>query len=79
MDRTRELLNRSAAGAIEAHDLRMRTTGRMTYLEFHLVVPGTMPVAEAHHDLRPGRGGAEGRNAGSDRDDPCGARGQGQA
>ena len=48
MGRTRELLNRSAVGAIEAHDLRMRTTGRMTYLEFHLVVPGAMPVAEAH-------------------------------
>ena len=48
MDRTRETLNRSADGAIEAHDLRMRTAGRTTYLEFHLVVPGSMQVAEAH-------------------------------
>ena len=48
MERTRELLNRSAEGAIEAHDLRMRLAGRMTYLEFHLVVPGAMQVADAH-------------------------------
>ncbi len=48
MGRTREILNQAAAGAIEAHDLRMRTTGRNAYLEFHLVVPGDMRVAEAH-------------------------------
>ena len=48
MERTRELLNRNAEGAIEAHDLRMRFAGRMTYLEFHLVVPGAMQVADAH-------------------------------
>ena len=48
MERTRALVNRSAEGAIEAHDLRMRTAGRLTYLEFHLVVPGCMQVAEAH-------------------------------
>lgn len=48
MDRTRALLHRNAEGAIEAHDLRMRLAGRMTYLEFHLVVPGEMQVADAH-------------------------------
>ncbi len=48
MERTRELLNRSAEGAIEAHDLRMRLAGRTTYMEFHLVVPGSMQVDEAH-------------------------------
>lgn len=48
MGRTREILNRAAAGAIEAHDLRMRHSGRNAYLEFHLVVPGDMRVAEAH-------------------------------
>ena len=37
-----------ADGAIEAHDLRMRHAGRLTYLEFHLVVPGEMRVADAH-------------------------------
>jgi cation diffusion facilitator family transporter len=46
--RVRELVAESAAGAIEAHDLRMRHAGRLTFLEFHLVVPGSMTVAESH-------------------------------
>ena len=46
--RVRELVGESAAGAIEAHDLRMRHAGRLTFLEFHLVVPGSMTVAESH-------------------------------
>jgi cation diffusion facilitator family transporter len=46
--RVRELVADSAAGAIEAHDLRMRHAGRLTFLEFHLVVPGSMTVAESH-------------------------------
>jgi cation diffusion facilitator family transporter len=46
--RIRELVASSAAGALEAHDLRMRIAGRVTYLEFHLVVPGSMTVAESH-------------------------------
>ncbi len=37
-----------AAGALEAHDLRMRHAGRLTFLDFHLVVPGAMTVADAH-------------------------------
>jgi len=37
-----------ASGAIEAHDLRTRRAGRMTFIEFHLVVPGAMSVTEAH-------------------------------
>jgi len=48
VERIREIVNQQAAGAIEAHDLRTRHAGRMTYLEFHLVVPGDMRVAEAH-------------------------------
>jgi cation diffusion facilitator family transporter len=48
VSRIREIVNREADGAIEAHDLRTRNTGRTTYLEFHLVVPGDMRVAEAH-------------------------------
>ena len=48
MSRIRDLVHRHAEGAIEAHDLRMRLAGRTTYLEFHLVVPGAMPVADAH-------------------------------
>ncbi|MDX2308899.1 MAG: cation diffusion facilitator family transporter [Hyphomicrobium sp.] len=38
----------TGAGAIEAHDIRTRTAGRATFIEFHLVVPGAMRVAEAH-------------------------------
>lgn len=35
-------------GALEAHDIRTRQAGRMTFIEFHLVVPGDMTVAAAH-------------------------------
>ncbi|TAI62146.1 cation diffusion facilitator family transporter [Bradyrhizobium sp. Leo170] len=37
-----------AAGALEAHDVRTRHAGRVTFIEFHLVVPGRMTVSEAH-------------------------------
>lgn len=37
-----------ATGAIEAHDLRTRHSGRHTFIEFHLIVPGEMSVREAH-------------------------------
>jgi cation diffusion facilitator family transporter len=37
-----------AAGALQAHDIRTRFAGRLTFLQFHLVVPGSMTVAEAH-------------------------------
>ncbi len=46
--RIRELVSLHAAGAIEAHDLRTRHAGRITFVEFHLVVPGDMTVAAAH-------------------------------
>jgi cation diffusion facilitator family transporter len=46
--RIRTLVGEHAAGAIEAHDLRTRHAGRLTFLEFHLVVPGAMAVQEAH-------------------------------
>ena len=48
VQRIRELVAESAAGAIEVHDLRTRHAGRSTFLEFHLVVPGNMTVAESH-------------------------------
>jgi cation diffusion facilitator family transporter len=38
----------SASGALQMHDLRTRTSGRATFIEFHLVVPGRMTVAAAH-------------------------------
>ncbi|MCK0208192.1 cation diffusion facilitator family transporter [Starkeya koreensis] len=44
----RALIAAEAVGAIEAHDLRTRQAGRMTFVDFHLVVPGDMPVSAAH-------------------------------
>lgn len=46
--RVKELISANADGAIEAHDLRTRQAGRVTFIEFHLVVPGTMSVSESH-------------------------------
>ncbi|MEP2703970.1 MAG: cation diffusion facilitator family transporter [Roseibium sp.] len=37
-------------GALEAHDLRTRIAGQTTFIDFHLVVPGSMAV-EAAHDI----------------------------
>jgi divalent metal cation (Fe/Co/Zn/Cd) transporter len=37
-----------ATGAIEAHDIRTRMAGPVTFIEFHLVVDGTMTVSESH-------------------------------
>jgi cation diffusion facilitator family transporter len=46
--RVREIIALNAEGAIEAHDLRTRHAGRMTFIDFHLVVPGGMSVTDAH-------------------------------
>jgi cation diffusion facilitator family transporter len=48
LTRIRELVAGNAEGAIEAHDLRTRHSGRFTFVEFHLVVPAAMTVADAH-------------------------------
>lgn len=44
----REILSQEATGAIEVHDLRTRGAGRIIFIEFHLVVPATMTVGDAH-------------------------------
>jgi cation diffusion facilitator family transporter len=44
----REIISSSAEGAIEAHDIRTRQAGKMTFIDFHLVVPGATSVADAH-------------------------------
>ncbi len=44
----REVIAANAEGAIEAHDIRTRQAGRLTFIEFHLVVAGTMSVEAAH-------------------------------
>jgi cation diffusion facilitator family transporter len=48
VERVRRLVGQHAAGALEAHDLRMRHAGPTIFLEFDMVVPGSMTVAEAH-------------------------------
>lgn len=44
----RATISDQAEGAIEAHDLRTRHAGSMTFVDFHLVVAGETSVAEAH-------------------------------
>ena len=44
----RAVIAANAEGAIEAHDVKTRTAGRVTFIEFHLVVPGNMTVATSH-------------------------------
>ncbi len=48
--RIREAIKSNADGALQAHDVRTRTAGPTTFIEFHLVVPGAMSV-EAAHDI----------------------------
>jgi cation diffusion facilitator family transporter len=42
------LISQGAQGALQAHDIRTRRAGQRTFIDFHLVVPGTMSVATAH-------------------------------
>jgi cation diffusion facilitator family transporter len=44
----RRIISTNAEGAIEAHDVKTRAAGRVTFIEFHLVVPGSMTVAASH-------------------------------
>ena len=44
----REVISANAEGAIEAHDIRTRQAGKLTFIEFHLVVAGTMTVENSH-------------------------------
>lgn len=44
----RTVIATEAAGALEAHDLRTRHAGRVTFVDFHLVVPSEMKVRDAH-------------------------------
>lgn len=43
-----ELIEANRIGSIEAHDLRTRHAGRMTFIDFHLIVDGAMQVEAAH-------------------------------
>lgn len=46
--RIRGVIEANGHGALEAHDIRTRQAGRALFIEFHLVVPGTMTVDDAH-------------------------------
>jgi cation diffusion facilitator family transporter len=46
--RLRLAIAANVAGAIEVHDIRTRRAGHASFIEFHLVVPGTMTVAASH-------------------------------
>ncbi len=44
----RDIISDKATGAIEAHDLRTRHAGAVTFIDFHLVIDGQTSVADAH-------------------------------
>ncbi|WP_189063022.1 MULTISPECIES: cation diffusion facilitator family transporter [Deinococcus] len=46
--RIRQAMSLHGQGALEMHDLRTRHAGSVTFIEFHMVVPGDMTVQEAH-------------------------------
>ena len=50
LDKIRGQISEHGEGALEAHDLRTRIAGQTTFIDFHLVVPGSMAV-EAAHDI----------------------------
>lgn len=48
LNQIREIISANAEGAIEAHDIRTRQAGKMVFIDFHLVVSGSMSVEAAH-------------------------------
>jgi cation diffusion facilitator family transporter len=48
LHRINEVIAEHGTGSLEVHDLRARQAGRLTFLDFHLVVPGGMSVRESH-------------------------------
>jgi len=47
-EQVRTVIRAYGDGALQAHDIRTRHAGRVLFIEFHLVVPGTMSVAKSH-------------------------------
>lgn len=47
-NRIAEIIAGSAKGALEMHDLITRRSGPVTFVEFHLIVPGDMTVRSSH-------------------------------
>lgn len=48
LEQIRAIISDKATGAIEAHDLRTRHAGSVTFIDFHLVVDGQTTVEDAH-------------------------------
>ena len=48
LSQIRDIISDKATGAIEAHDLRTRHAGAVTFIDFHLVVDGQTTVCDAH-------------------------------
>lgn len=48
LERIRAAISTDATDAIEAHALRTRHAGKATFIDFDLVVSGTMSVSQAH-------------------------------
>jgi cation diffusion facilitator family transporter len=48
LNQVRGVISQYGEGALEAHDVRTRSAGQATFVDFHLVVPGDMTVAESH-------------------------------
>lgn len=46
--RIHEIIKAEADGAIEAHDIKTRMAGQVSFVEFHLVVDGGMTVEQSH-------------------------------
>lgn len=46
--RINNVIGDNAGGALQAHDIRTRVAGAVTFIEFHLVVPSEMTVKAAH-------------------------------
>ena len=47
LTRVRKIISTNSTGALEAHDVRTRAA-ETTFIDFHLVVPGSMTVSESH-------------------------------
>lgn len=48
LEAIRAIISDKASGAIEAHDLRTRHAGPVTFIDFHLVIDGKTTVSDAH-------------------------------
>lgn len=44
----RDVIASHATGAVQAHDLRTRHAGKVTFIDFHLVMPGETTVTDSH-------------------------------